>query len=459
MIDPILLASLSLALTQPNEAERAMLPSDIYALEAIAAPQIAPTADWVAYVRRSNDIETDSTLSNVWVSRTDGSAQRSLTPGSETSTNPLWAPDGASFVYLRQDQDGSSLRRFWPASGADQSLARVDGGLNALRWSPDGSMLAFIGFVATASPQPAAIGVERRGDDWAAAAQVEDRLTFRLDGFGPLPHGEQQIFILNGETGHITPLTKTAASSIDALAWSADGRSLVVAADRSTSETAPPNTELYRVDLESGGWMQLTHRLGPDTSPAVSPDGRYIAYVGYDDRQMGYHNAQLSVLDTQTGEHRVLTGQLDRSVNSPRWASDSQSIHVLYEDSGDTVIARIGLDGTLTPLVGGLGDPVFGRPYTGGNYSVARDGTLAFPGISSTRPAELFVGTMEDGFRQLTDVNSDALAGIHVSAAEEIHFPSPHDARRWARIGASSRQTGASPSSSSTSARLAPLSA
>jgi len=420
-------ASVFAGTLQTAEIARPFTPEDVFALEAIAAPQISPNGDWVAYVRRSNDEGSDQTQSNVWLSQVDGSQQRSLTPRDATSSAPLWAPDGESFVYILQTADGTSLVRHDPASGRQTQLTRIDGGLNDLTWSPDGSMLAFVGFVGGAAPQPANLGVETDEERWAARAQVEDRLVFRLDGFGTLPYGDQQVYIIDANSGRITPLPKTATSSIDALAWEPGNRSLIVSADRRERDTDPPNSELYRIDLIEGGWMQLTNRLGPDTAPAVSPDGRYIAYLGFDDRRMGYHNTQLSVLDTQTGEHRLLSADLDRSVANPQWASDSQAIYIQYEDSGDTVVARIHLDGRLEPLVGGLGDPVFGRPYTGGSYSVAADGTLAITGITATRPAELFVGTAELGFAQLTDVNSDALAGIHISDAEEIHFNSPHD--------------------------------
>lgn len=427
MSTALIIAGLSLALTQTESPQRPFHPTDLYELEAITDARINTSGAWVSFVRRSNERLSDSTLSNVWVSRSDGQDQYALTPGDATSSSPLWAPDGESFVYLRQGDNGPALHRHYPETRRDEHLTRVDGRLNSLSWSPDGSMLAFIGFVAGSAPQAADRGVTPASEDWAAPARVEDRLVFRLDGFGALPYGDQQVFIIDSRSGQITPLPKTRAPNLDGLAWSADNRSLILSADRQTSETAAPNSELYRVDLLEGGWMQLTNRLGPDNSPVVSPDGRYIAYLGYDDIEMGYHNTRLSVLDTQNGEHRELSSQLDRSVASPRWSADGRSLYIQYEDSGDTVVAQIGLDGSLTPLVGGLGDPVFGRPYTGGSFSVADNGTLAFAGAASTRPTELFVGTPQHGYRQLTDVNADLLTGIQISEAEEIHFPSAHD--------------------------------
>ena len=41
----------------------------------------------------------------------------------------------------------------------------------------------------------------------------------------------------------------------------------------------------------------MTTRLGPDRSPAVSPDGSKIAYLGYDDKYLGYQQSSLYIMD------------------------------------------------------------------------------------------------------------------------------------------------------------------
>ncbi len=45
---------------------------------------------------------------------------------------------------------------------------------------------------------------------------------------------------------------------------------------------------LDEVGLADGAVRPLTDRRGPDHSPAMSPDGRKIAYLGFDDRAQGY---------------------------------------------------------------------------------------------------------------------------------------------------------------------------
>ena len=58
-----------------------------------------------------------------------------------------------------------------------------------------------------------------------------------------------------------------------------------------------------------------------------------------------------------------------------------------YEDEGRVALSRIGLDGRVTQLTNALAGSELDRPYVGGQFSVARDGSIALTtGIG--RPAE-----------------------------------------------------------------------
>ena len=67
--------------------------------------------------------------------------------------------------------------------------------------------------------------------------------------------------------------------------------------------------------MAGGAIAALTSRKGPDAEPAVSPDGRLIAYTGFDDKELGYQNAQLYVMNRDGSGSRSLTASLDRSVD------------------------------------------------------------------------------------------------------------------------------------------------
>ncbi|NIR37485.1 MAG: hypothetical protein GWN73_17220, partial [Actinobacteria bacterium] len=55
-------------------------------------------------------------------------------------------------------------------------------------------------------------------------------------------------------------------------------------------------SEVYVVDAENGEIRQLTDRSGPDGDPVPSPDGRWIAYQGYDRTTDTYRETGLYVM-------------------------------------------------------------------------------------------------------------------------------------------------------------------
>jgi dipeptidyl aminopeptidase/acylaminoacyl peptidase len=159
----------------------------------------------------------------------------------------------------------------------------------------------------------------------------------------------------------------------------------------------------------------------------VSPDGKRVAYVGYDDaRRRGYENQRLYVMDADGGNSLVLTGDFDRSVASPNWSADGRSIYVLFDDHGTSKVARVGLDGKRTVVAQGLMGSDFDRPYSGGDYSLARNGTLAVTMGDSTRPADLAL-VQSGGLKPLTNLNGDLLSGKTLATAQPMVVPSSFD--------------------------------
>ncbi len=404
-------------------------PEDTFKLEAVANPQISPDGTLIAYLRRSNDIISDQTLSAIWLIEPDGDNHRALSVADGARTgSPVWSDDGRYLAYSHTLDGVSSIRVFDSQTGEDRQLAEIAGGAAALQWSPDGRHLAYAGFVVASGPEPAYLLDYDARDDWAAPAIVEDRLTYRIDGIGTLPHGGQQIFTLDTITGERSQITEGALSAGSDFAWAPDGKSFYISVDRRPDAgTLAADTELFSVDIGTGHFEPITDRRGPDNTPRPSPSGRFLAYLGYDDQLMGYHNTGLYLRDLETSESRRLSGNFDRSINAPVWAEDESGLYFSYQDHGETIIAFIDLSGEIETITTGLGSAAFGRPYAGGSFSVADNGQLAFGSITATRPAELATGSAADGFSILTALNEDVLADRYISDAEEIRWASPYD--------------------------------
>src|SRR5262249_52351285 len=153
------------------------------------------------------------------------------------------------------------------------------------------------------------------------------------------------VYVVAADGGAPRQLTFGAFNEAGPLSWSHDDRFLFVTGNRSEQwRREPVNNEIYRVALAGGQLTQMTDRVGPDEAPTVSPDGKTIAYLGYDDQLLSYENTQVYLMNSDGTNKRPLTGSLDRNIDQARWASDGRSLFVRYDDHGMTKIARVALN-------------------------------------------------------------------------------------------------------------------
>ncbi|MEM8766120.1 MAG: DPP IV N-terminal domain-containing protein, partial [Pseudomonadota bacterium] len=326
---------------------------DVFELEWASNPRVSPDGKTIAYSRNGNDVMTDRRTSRIWLVDADGNNHRPLV--SEPGSRPVWSPDGDRLAFLARGDHGVEIYMHWLADNRTAVLTRLPKQPAALAFSPDGEQLAFRMFKPAPAKPMASGPAKPEGAKWAPAFKVYEATNYRADGQGYLDPGFNHIYVIPADGGSPRQVTSGDFHHF-AFSWAADGASLVVSANRSPDwEREPLNSDLFQVDLDSGEIIQLTDRYGPDNSPTISPDGRYLAWTGWDDAYRGYENALLYVRDLVSGETEVLTADLDRSVSNPTWSSDSRSIYVQYENSGSETLARVDRNGRIRTLVTDLG--------------------------------------------------------------------------------------------------------
>ena len=428
-----------LLLAAPDFAQVAkpvLRPMDVFDLQWAADPQISPDGRSIAYVRMSFDIKTDRPRGAVWLVGADGKHARPL-PSIAPSHSPRWSPDGTRLAYLAAAADGSTqLFVYWADSGATAAISNFTESPSGLAWSPDGRWLAFTMPVAA---ERKSLKVELpeapKNAKWADPPKLIDRMVFRLDGEGYLPNVFSQLFVIGADGGAARQLTRGDFDHEGTPSFTADGKSVLIAANRrADADYEPLDGEIYRVDLADDSIHALTDRRGPDRGPVVSPDGKHIAYLGFDDKRLGYQATQLYVMDSDGSHSHSLTPNLDRDAASPRWTGDSRQLIFQYSDHGSGKLAAIDLGGKMRVLAGDLGGADITRPYTGGSFSIAANGgansRFAYTRVASLDPAALATGTSPRDIATLTALSDPLLRQRTLGAVEEISFESSVDHRR-----------------------------
>src|ERR1700704_3750972 len=264
---------------------------DEFQLQTATDPQISPDAKKIVYVRRFADPMTDKRYSNLWTINTDGSDHRPLTTGNRSDVSPRWSPDGTRIAYLSDADGKQQLYVRWMDSGQTARITNLDQAPDAIAWSPDGKMLSFSALVLGKGPHLADLPAPPSGAKWADPPAAYDRLVYRFNGTGYLKPGYVQVFVVNAEGGAPRQITNGNFANggnefgPTRAAWSPDGKFLLVSANRhAESEHEYLDTEIYEFNIADGALRALTNRKGPDSNPDVSPNGKWIAYTGFDDR-------------------------------------------------------------------------------------------------------------------------------------------------------------------------------
>lgn len=395
---------------------------DIFALQVATDPQISPDGKSVAYVRRQGDIMTDRQKGAIWLVDTATGAQRPLVAD---ASQPRWSPDGKRIAYIAADAGKPQLFVRWLDTGATVRVTTLPDGPQSVTWSPDGKSLAYIMRVPADPMKLGRAPDKPEGAEWAKPLEVIDRVDYRNDGGGYVQAGYDHIFLVSADGGPARQLSFGDYQDGGPLSWTPDGRAILFSAVRKPDwQQKVFDPEIYTLDIASGAISPLTSREGPDVAPVVSPDGSKVAYLGYDDKRLSYQNTYLYVMNRDGSGAHAITASFDRSIDRAYWAADGKSLYAQYDERGVNRLARISLDGHVTELASGLTGTAFDRPYSGGDFSVAANGTLAFTSGSALRPADLSVSSGGKS-RQLTRLNEDFLGHKALGQVKELAVTAP----------------------------------
>lgn len=411
--------------TGPN---RTFAGEDLFDLAFATDPQISPDGREIAYVRRQNDIMTDRAISSIWLINVASGEERPFAGRSGSAFSPRWSPDGSRVAYVSTEGGKAQLWVKWLDSGEAVRLTGLPHSPSSIAWSPDGRSIAYTMLVEDAAPKlGSAPSNQPEGAEWAEPLQITDLVNFRADGQGELKAGFEKIFVISATGGAPRQLTFGEYHDGGLLSWSPDGNTLYFSANRNPDwQTDPVEADLWALDMTTLGLSKLTTRDGPDFAPQVSPDGRRIAYLGFDDQGRAYENTELYIMDVGGDDQRALTTEWDFSVDAFEWDADSRGIYVQYDERGETNIARVGLNGSVRTSARGLSGAGLDRPYTGGSFSVANDDTIALTGGTATRPPEVKVSEGGDT-RYLTNLNASLLTTKSLGQVREISVASSFD--------------------------------
>ena len=419
LMPQLLVGVLALAGASAAAQETRLLePEDLFELQSVSNPVISPDGGWVAYTVNSTSLEEDSSETRIWMASTTDDTVLPMTGEGSSAGNPQWSPDGRYLSFTASRNDGET--QVWALDrrgGEAVQLTNVEQGVSDYAWSPDSSRLALV----IRDPEEESEGED--GEEEEARPWVIDRLQFKRDYTGYLDRRRTHLFVQDVAPGAEPEAMQITSGDYDDSdpVWSPDGSLIAFVSNRTGEPDANDNTDIWVVAADNpdagATLLQITSNPGSDTSPAWSPDGLTIAHVSVTQPEIiWYATNHLAISPATGGPARVLTGRIDRNVNSPRFSPDGGEVLFGLEDSGERHLASIDTSGeNFRRLIEG--------PLSLRGWSQSDDGQIASLVSEPHLPAEVFYGAGDER-RQLTFTNRPWLDELQLAEVENAQFPS-----------------------------------
>ena len=365
-------------------AARLLTPADLTAFPEMSECALSPDGRTVAVVTGPGNIALYP-------------GGRLLTSGNFKDSSLRWSPDGSRIAF------------FSPRPEADLWIAEVPSGRltpvtkvvhsnfwlpmrgSNLAWSPDSQRLAFVG-ADPAIPAPAA------DPRVITRLQFKSRTDFSDDR-------REHIWIVDAAAGALPRSVTTGNFHEHSIDWR--GNEIAFVSNRQPDPDAVHNYDLFTVDTRSGSIRRLTDTPGCEFTPVFSPDGRSIAYIATTRAVTTIdsvaEDTHVWTIPSAGGEPRELNHALDRRSTSPSWSPDGRSVYYLAGDRGRQLLYRDSR-------------PVVDKDVTVSSYSVTS--RLAYLMGDAASLAELYLG--ED---RLTE-NNRVLAGVRLIEPIRIEYQS-----------------------------------
>lgn len=403
--------------------------ADICRLRVMSSVALSPDEKRVAYTVKSASKDRKRYHSQIYVLDCDTGESRQFTFGDVLDREPVWSPDGKQIAFISTRDKATGIHVMPSDGGAEKQLVELDGTIMNLVWTPDSRELVYA-FRYNDSHQ---IEDKERKKEPPLYRHITS-LAYRQEGVGFFPKDRFHIWKLSVETGKTKQLTKGKHNDFMP-AVSPDGKWIAFSSRR--LEVMPPwDLKLVLIPARGGKERLVPKPPGFAWGPAFSPDGRTIAFASR--RETGeffgvtsFHVWTVGMRGDPTA--RDLTPGFDRSINNYTTGDlgDLSKERPVWSSDGKRIYFVATDSGSshifYVPCTGGRPVRVTKRKCHVKAFSLnGRSRRIAAVVSDPTTPCELsFMPAAEGGdetSKVLTGINDELLAKITLPATKGVWF-------------------------------------
>jgi dipeptidyl aminopeptidase/acylaminoacyl peptidase len=412
-----------------------MTATDMHSMHRVGAPEVSRDGRRAVFTISTTDWDKNKRVNTLYMlDLTKAGAAPQAVVGAEKGHDAVFGPDG-SLWFLMAVGDHDQLFRM-PVGGAPAQVSNFSGDVSGFRLAASGDRVAVwadrdlrcADLECAGLPAKAKTGsgrtydqlFVRHWDTWA-----EPGVRSRLFGFA-VADGKLagNGVALTGNLVGDTPSKPMGGA--EEIALSPDGRTVYFALrEAGRIEAKSTNLDIFAAPSDgSAAPTNLTDANdATDTLPAVSPDGKTLAYVAMARPTYEADRQVLQLRDLATGQTRPITQNWDRSIDSIEWSPDGKSLLVTAGDTLEEPVFRVeAATGKVTRLTG--------DGHYGNVHALPGGGVLATMN-SIAAPDDIYRIDPRGKAVKLTDANRDLLAQLDPITYSKFNFTGANGDKVW----------------------------
>ncbi len=383
--------------------------TDLRKMVSISDPQVSPDGSCIAAVVSRSDWEKDKSKEEIDLVNVADGFTRSLTFEREGLSNLRWSPDGSKLAFIAKDGESKQGQIYLMSMNGGDAVRITDSktGVEEYSWSPDGKRIAFVSQDTVPNPK----AIEHHED----AFQVTDNnFTVRAE----LQPWHIWLVSATGDSArrltHGSWSLRTDQETMSALAWTPDGKSIAFQRFPDVWEGNAWHSTIAEVDTD-GGEVRTAIKDEGSGMPQYSPVGLAFMRPRGGDQNNG--NAVYVEIEGKIGD---ATRDLACNIDTYTWLPDGKELLLVGDKGTRRVFWHQEAGGHAREIDLGEVNPGDEMP------TVSKTGVIAFIGSTSAHPSELYVLSSIDGkLKRLTNLNS-FVDSLIIGKIENIDWKGPN---------------------------------